>query len=47
MARSYYSTVFAQPAGDVWALLRDFGNSLAAFYQDMGDRMDDVVLVTM
>jgi hypothetical protein len=26
MARSYYSTVFAQPAGDLWAVLRDFGN---------------------
>ena len=26
MAKSYYSTVFAQPAGDLWAVLRDFGN---------------------
>jgi uncharacterized protein (DUF1501 family) len=28
-------------------LLRQFGMALAAFYQDMGDRMDDIVLVTM
>ncbi|MDQ6676785.1 MAG: DUF1501 domain-containing protein [Acidobacteriota bacterium] len=28
-------------------LLRDFGQSLAAFHQDLGDRMQDVVLVTM
>jgi len=28
-------------------LLRDFGQSLAAFNQDLGDRMQDVVLVTM
>jgi uncharacterized protein (DUF1501 family) len=27
--------------------LAEFGASLAAFYQDMGDRMEDVVLVTM
>jgi uncharacterized protein (DUF1501 family) len=27
--------------------LGDFGNSLAAFYQDLGDRMEDVVVVTM
>ena len=26
MAKSYYSTVFAQPADDVWLTLRDFGN---------------------
>ena len=26
---------------------REFGNSLAAFYQDLGDRMEDVVVVTM
>ena len=28
-------------------LLRQFGSALAAFYQDMGDRMEDIVLVTM
>jgi uncharacterized protein (DUF1501 family) len=28
-------------------LLNDFGNALAAFYQDLGDRMNDVVVVTM
>jgi uncharacterized protein (DUF1501 family) len=27
--------------------LEDFGNSLAAFYHDLGDRMEDVVVVTM
>jgi uncharacterized protein (DUF1501 family) len=28
-------------------LLQQFGNSLAAFVKDMGDRMNDIVLVTM
>jgi uncharacterized protein (DUF1501 family) len=28
-------------------LLQQFGNSLAAFVKDMGDRMEDIVLVTM
>src|SRR5207249_10881786 len=28
-------------------LLRQFSNGIAAFCQDMGDRMEDVVLVTM
>ncbi len=28
-------------------LLRDFGQSIAAFHADLGDRMEDVVLVTM
>jgi uncharacterized protein (DUF1501 family) len=28
-------------------LLTDFGNSLAAFWRDLGDRMEDVVVVTM
>ena len=28
-------------------LLREFGISLAAFVRDMGDRMEDIVLVTM
>jgi hypothetical protein len=26
MAKSYHSTVFAQPADEIWAVLRDFGN---------------------
>ena len=26
MARSYYSTIFAQPADEVWAVIRDFNN---------------------
>jgi uncharacterized protein (DUF1501 family) len=33
--------------GQLANLLTDFGNTLAAFYQDMGDRMDDIVVVTM
>src|SRR6202045_305370 len=28
-------------------LLRQFSAAIAAFYQDMGDRMEDIVLVTM
>jgi uncharacterized protein (DUF1501 family) len=28
-------------------LLREFGDSLAAFSEDMGDRMEDIVIVTM
>jgi uncharacterized protein (DUF1501 family) len=28
-------------------LLSDFGQSLAAFYNDLGDRMEDVCVVTM
>ena len=28
-------------------LLREFSNAIAAFCQDMGDRMEDVVIVTM
>jgi uncharacterized protein (DUF1501 family) len=33
--------------GQLAVLLRDFGQALAAFWQDMGDRMSDVVVVTM
>ncbi|WP_035957709.1 DUF1501 domain-containing protein [Bryobacter aggregatus] len=33
--------------GPLAGLLREFGDSLAAFYQDLGPRMDDVVVVTM
>jgi uncharacterized protein (DUF1501 family) len=34
-------------AGQLPNVLREFGDSLAAFYQDLGDRMEDVVVVTM
>ncbi len=33
--------------GQLPNLLNDFGNALAAFYQDLGDRMADVTVVTM
>ncbi|SPF52947.1 conserved exported hypothetical protein [Candidatus Sulfopaludibacter sp. SbA4] len=33
--------------GQLAVLLRDYGQALSAFWQDMGDRMSDVVLVTM
>jgi uncharacterized protein (DUF1501 family) len=33
--------------GQLANLLREYGQALAAFWQDMGDRMDDVALVTM
>jgi len=33
--------------GQMANLLRDMGQGLAAFHQDMGDRMEDVVVVTM
>jgi len=33
--------------GLMFGLLRQFGTALAAFSQDMGDRMEDIVLVTM
>jgi uncharacterized protein (DUF1501 family) len=33
--------------GQLSNLLRDLGQSLAAFSQDMGDRMEDIVFVTM
>ena len=34
-------------AGQLANLLGTFGQALAAFYQDLGDRMEDVVVVTM
>ena len=34
-------------SGQLANLLRDFGQGLGAFYQDLGDRMQDVVVVTM
>ena len=33
--------------GQMANLLRDLGQGLAAFHQDLGDRMEDVVIVTM
>jgi uncharacterized protein (DUF1501 family) len=33
--------------GQMSNLLRDMGQGLAAFHQDLGDRMEDVVIVTM
>jgi uncharacterized protein (DUF1501 family) len=33
--------------GQLSNLLRDFGDGLAAFHQDMGDRMQDIVFVSM
>jgi uncharacterized protein (DUF1501 family) len=33
--------------GQLRNVLGEFGGSLAAFYQDLGDRMEDVVVVTM
>jgi len=33
--------------GQLASRLTEFGGSLAAFYQDLGDRMEDVVVVTM
>jgi uncharacterized protein (DUF1501 family) len=34
-------------SGQLNNVLREFGTSLAAFVRDMGDRMEDIVLVTM
>jgi len=34
-------------AGQLANLLGNFGQALAAFYQDLGDRMEDVAVVTM
>jgi uncharacterized protein (DUF1501 family) len=34
-------------AGQLNGMLQQFGNALAAFVRDMGDRMEDIVLVTM
>ena len=45
---THVNEVGAQPhLGQLANLLRDFGDRLAAFAQDMGDRMADVTLVTM
>jgi uncharacterized protein (DUF1501 family) len=37
----------ANESGQLTTQLRQFGSSLAAFTQDLGDKMEDVVLVTM
>ena len=45
---THVNEVAAQPhTGQLANLLREFGDSLAAFSQDMGDRMADIALVTM
>ena len=45
---THVNEVGAQPhVGRLANLLRDFSDSMAAFSQDMGDRMEDITLVTM
>lgn len=45
---THVNEVGAQPhVGQLANLLRDFGDALAAFSQDMGDRMADITMVTM
>jgi uncharacterized protein (DUF1501 family) len=45
---THVNEVGAKPTvGPLANLLGEFGQSLAAFYQDLGDRMADVTLVTM
>ena len=45
---THVNEVGQQPAlGQLANNLTDFGGSLAAFYQDLGDRMEDIALVTM
>jgi uncharacterized protein (DUF1501 family) len=45
---THVNEVGAQPSVGILANnLADFGKSLAAFYQDLGDRMADVTVVTM
>ena len=45
---THVNEVGAQPAaGQLANNLSDFGQSLAAFYQDLGDRIEDVAVVTM
>ncbi len=45
---THVNEVGAQPhQGQLANLLGDFGNALAAFSQDMGDRMADITIVTM
>ena len=45
---THVNEVGAKPTiGQLPNLLREFGNALAAFTQDMGDRMENVAIVTM
>ncbi|MFL6415014.1 MAG: DUF1501 domain-containing protein [Bryobacteraceae bacterium] len=45
---THVNEVGPQPhTGQLANLLRDFGESIAAFSRDMGDRMDDITVVTM
>jgi uncharacterized protein (DUF1501 family) len=45
---THVNEVGARPtAGPLANLLADFGGAIAAFYQDLGDRVEDVVIVTM
>ena len=45
---THANEVGAQPTvGPLANLLTEWGQALAAFHQDLGDRMEDVVLVTM
>jgi uncharacterized protein (DUF1501 family) len=45
---THVNEVGAKPTqGQLANLLTDFGNSLGAFYQDLGDRIADVTVVTM
>jgi uncharacterized protein (DUF1501 family) len=45
---THVNEVGVQPAvGPLANLLREFGNALAAFHRDMGDRMADITVVTM
>ncbi len=45
---THVNEVGAKPSqGQLANLLTDFGQTLAAFYQDLGDRMADVTVVTM
>jgi uncharacterized protein (DUF1501 family) len=45
---THVNEVGAQPAnGQLANNLAQFGQALSAFYQDLGDRMEDVTLVTM
>ena len=45
---THVNEVAAQPSlGQLANNLADFGQSLAAFYQDLGDRMADITVVTM
>jgi uncharacterized protein (DUF1501 family) len=45
---THVNEIGAQPhTGQLSNLLREFGDALAAFSQDMGDRMGDITVVTM